>query len=63
MHHGKLKTAKLAAGLSQGPGRLRKMAPAKKCKILEKAAEEAAEDYRTDKSLSGFEENDFYEYE
>ena len=50
-------------GIKTDPGHLRKMASAERSKILEKAAEEAAEDYRTDKSLRGFEENDFHEYE
>jgi hypothetical protein len=42
--------------------KLRKMLLKKRSRILEKAAEKAVEVYTNDKSLTGFEENDFYEY-
>jgi Zn-dependent peptidase ImmA (M78 family) len=48
--------------ITSEPNKLRRMPLKKRSRILEKAAEKAVEAYTNDKSLTGFEENDFYEY-
>jgi hypothetical protein len=45
------------------PGRFRKMPLNERTKELEKGAAQASEWYTTDKSLTGFQEDDFHDYE